>query len=163
MGPICPPAPDPGTQCLNSFKNDLKDPDSGKVISFEPPILTYTATNTYGARTQGKAHCTQFSKDWKRDLGKEKIAILNRTADKMGKSNDCRAAGGTSENCAGDSLVLQLHALRFKAHLDMLPFRKSAKSPELDINALNRESATELGLDPMENLPKKGPPSELGF
>jgi hypothetical protein len=56
-----------GQQCLNSFKDTLKDPESGKVLSFKEPVLTYSATNTYGGRIQGKALCKQGASGWERD------------------------------------------------------------------------------------------------
>ena len=97
----------PETQCLNSFKSTLKDPDSGKVISFNPPELTYSATNSYGARIQGKALCQEYKKEWSRDYHAEKLAIMNRSTEKLKASNECRFNGGNREECAGDSLAIR--------------------------------------------------------
>ncbi len=54
---------DPANQCLDSFGASLKNPDSGKVFDFSVNILTYTATNSYGARIQGKALCMKSGTD----------------------------------------------------------------------------------------------------
>jgi hypothetical protein len=56
-----------GHECLNSFKDKLKDPESGKVLSFTEPLLVYTATNAYGGRIQGKALCKKGASGWERD------------------------------------------------------------------------------------------------
>ena len=48
---------DPATQCLKNFRLELKDPESGRVVKFENNVLIYTATNSYGARVQGRAIC----------------------------------------------------------------------------------------------------------
>lgn len=121
---------DPGNQCLNSFKEKLKDPESGKVISFENFTLTYTATNSYGARIQGKALCKKLAEKWTRDTAAEQIKILNLTTDKLSKSNQCLHDGKKPEECAGDSLVLQ---------------RDSRTLTQSSINELQEESAKELG------------------
>lgn len=120
---------DPGTQCLNSFKSTLKDPDSGRVISFDAPTLTYSATNSYGARTQGKALCLRPFKGgkWVRDGDAERIAILLRSRDKLRAYNECRRAKSTGKECAGNSLTLNDPAI------------------PIDLDKLNEESATELG------------------
>ena len=121
---------DPGSQCLNSFKSTLKDPNSGKVISFDAPTLTYTATNSYGARTQGKALCTKVGDEWVRDGDAENLAVLTLTADKLERSNACRKAGGNSKDCAGTSLAFKLSA--------------NSLTP-VDLDMLKKEAATELG------------------
>jgi hypothetical protein len=121
---------EPGAQCLSSFKSTLKDPDSGKVVSFNDPTLIYTATNSYGARIQGKALCVKYGDKWVRDTSKEYLMILNLTTNKMEKSNDCRRAGGSARECAGDSLALKLSA--------------NSRAP-LDQNMLNKEAKEELG------------------
>lgn len=122
---------DPGVQCLNSFKSTLKDPDSGKVISFTPPILIYTATNTYGARVQGKALCKiELDKKWARDTHAEYAAIQTLSIEKLGNSNKCRASGKAAEECTGGSTVLKLSAITLKS---------------TDIEALHDESRNELG------------------
>ncbi|MGM9428987.1 hypothetical protein [Hydrogenophaga sp. MI9] len=97
----------PGQQCLNSFKQTLKDPNSGKVLEFNESKLTYSATNSYGARLQGNALCAEENGKWVRDLFNEEIAILNRMAEKLEASNNCRRAGGSREDCAGDSAALK--------------------------------------------------------
>jgi hypothetical protein len=99
---------DPGSQCLNSFKSTLKDPNSGKVISFDAPTLTYTATNSYGARTQGKALCTKVGDEWVRDRHAEYLAVLNLSTEKMKSYNDCRQAGGSDMKCEVNSLEQRL-------------------------------------------------------
>jgi hypothetical protein len=121
----------PGTQCLNSFKATLKDPDSGKVLSFDPPTLKYSATNSYGARTQGKALCTQQGVGkWTRDQRAEYLAILELSAAKLKTQNACVKTGGTSQACAGNSTVLSLSAI------SLTP---------VNVDKLNEESAAELG------------------
>lgn len=97
----------PGEQCLDSFRMTLKDPDSGKVIGFIEPNLKYSATNSYGARTQGNAICTKVGKNWERDTSAEYIEILKEMTNRLKKSNDCRRRGETREACAGDSEVLK--------------------------------------------------------
>jgi hypothetical protein len=61
----------PGQQCLDSFKGGLKDPESGKVISFSSHAglsdlseLIYTATNTFGGRVQSTAYCSFADGKW---------------------------------------------------------------------------------------------------
>ncbi len=121
---------EPGVQCLNSFKSTLKDPESGKVISFDGITLTYTATNSYGARTQGKAICVKVGDKWVRDGQRELIDILRRTAEKLNESKICKKAGGSEMHCAGDSLALRL----------------SVNSRDgLDVEMLKSEVAKELG------------------
>lgn len=89
----------PAEQCLESFKTTLKDPNSRQVISFENNLLTYTATNSFGARIQGKAMCTQEGGKWVRD----KLAELNMSMDKalqeINAAEACRNAGGSYADC----------------------------------------------------------------
>ena len=73
----------PAELCLESFKMNLKDPNSGKVINFENNILIYTATNSYGARIQGKAICKDSEGKWQRDREAETIKILDRSHEIM--------------------------------------------------------------------------------
>ena len=95
--------PSPGTQCLDSFKANLKDPESGKAISFEDGVLTYTATNSYGARTQGKAICEQGSdKKWTRSFYKEKLLVLDTMTAKIEASNKCRLGGKSASECGAN-------------------------------------------------------------
>lgn len=117
-------------QCLDSFKSTLKDPDSGKVISFTPPTLTYSATNSYGARTQGNALCIKLDDKWIRDRHAEYLAVLKLSAEKLEKSNECRANGKAAEECTGGSTVLKLSAITLKG---------------TDTEALHDESRNELG------------------
>lgn len=108
---------DPATQCLDSFRSNLKDPDSGKVLDFKDKVLTYTATNSYGARIQGKALCRESIIEkgkWERDISGEYLQILKLTADKLEKSNDCRKAGGSGAECAGGSRVLERSAISLR-------------------------------------------------
>ena len=108
---------DPANQCLDSFRSNLKDPDSGKVLDFKDNVLTYTATNSYGARTQGKALCREsgIEKDkWERDSSGEYLQILELTGEKIKKSNDCRKAGGSGAECAGGSRVLERSAISLR-------------------------------------------------
>lgn len=124
---------DPANQCLDSFRSNLKDPDSGKVLDFKDKILTYTATNSYGARIQGKALCKESTTEkgkWDRDTPGEYLQILELTAEKLEKSNDCRKAGGSGAECAGGSRVLERSAISL---------RPSAP------DELEDESARELG------------------
>ena len=111
----------PGEQCLESFKSTLKDPDSGKVVSFKENELIYSATNSYGARTQGKALCNKFGGDkWSRDATAEYIKILNLATNKLEKSNACRRAGGSAIDCAGDSFALKQSAILGQSNDEML-------------------------------------------
>lgn len=45
---------------------NLKDPDSGKVVAFDGHTLTYTATNSFGARVQDTALCANKDGRWKK-------------------------------------------------------------------------------------------------
>jgi hypothetical protein len=120
---------EPGLQCLNSFKSSLKDPDSGKVLTFEAPLLTYSATNSYGARTQAKALCKLEDKKWTRDSHAETMAILELVRKKIDDSNECLLSKSNA-NCAGDSLALNL---------------ASKLKKDIDLEKLQREAAIELG------------------
>lgn len=119
----------PGEQCLNSFRSDLKDPESGKVISFEDPELVYTATNSYGARIKGKALCKQENGKWQRDHISETSKIMKRTIETLHASNICMEGGKSSAECAGESLALK--------HI--------RPGVGVDIDALNTESKEALG------------------
>lgn len=123
---------EPGAQCLESFKATLKDPESGKVIEFENSILTYTATNSYGARRQGKAICTNVGEKWVRNTDAEDIKVLNGVALALEGVNSCRAAGGAAMSCAGNSLAFQSAA--------------RSMSP-VDIDRLSREVRSQLGFE----------------
>jgi hypothetical protein len=116
----------PGEQCLKSFRGQLKDPESGRVIAFVDPELTYTATNGYGARIQGKALCRNAGDHWERDHFAEQLKILETSNDTLHAFNVCRDGGESAERCAGESLVLK-------------------RTKSVDINALNAESARSLG------------------
>lgn len=123
---------DPGNQCLDSFRLKLKDPDSGKVVSFEAPTLIYTATNAYGGRVQGRALCRKVNDKWVRDYSKEYLEILDGAISKLKASNNCRKAGGKAIDCAGDSLALKSSAIRLGP---------------VDEKMLEQETAKELGFD----------------
>lgn len=115
----------PGEQCLESFKTELKDPDSGKVISFNDSILVYTATNSFGARIQGRAICKSTDGKWSRSRYDEELTILKHTAEKLKAFNDCKSSGKSTEECAGESILLKIGSS--------------------DVESLKRESAIALG------------------
>jgi hypothetical protein len=111
-------APDPGAQCLQSFAHDLKDPDSGKVIKFDDGMLTYTATNSYGGRTQGKALCTKAGDTWARNLAKERLLIAEATEKRLLEYNDCRKNGGSKDDCAQGAIVIKYSSSSVDALLE---------------------------------------------
>jgi hypothetical protein len=115
-------------KCLDSFRYDFKDPESGKVINFTENMLTYTATNSYGARIQGKAICKQLGENWQRDFYKEKMMALDRSTELLEKSIECKKAGGSNNECAGSSAALK-------------------RSDENIFNDLMKESLQELGFN----------------
>ena len=123
-------ADDPGEQCLKSFREKLKDPESGRVLSFAAPTLVYTVTNSYGERIQGKALCHELNGKWVRDEGAEYIAVLELAAKKLNESNACREAGGSAMTCSGGSRALSWSA---------------RSSVPVDQDLLLRESSNELG------------------
>ena len=107
----CQQLVDPGIECLQSFASELKDPQSGLVISFDNGTLIYTATNSYGARTQGKALCKQQSDGkWQRDSSEERLLIWREAAERISIYNHCRESKGTLDMCAGDSFALKYHS-----------------------------------------------------
>lgn len=120
----------PGEQCLDSFRATLKDPESGKVISLSDNILVYTATNSYGARIQGKALCTKASDKWSRDQTKELLMVFERTEKVLSEYNGCLKGGGDKESCAGSSTTL-----------------KYSGTGAAIVDGLNKESAKSLGFD----------------
>lgn len=122
----------PAEQCLDSFRGDLKDPSSGKVIAFLEDKLSYTATNSYGARTQGKALCTKGTDGkWTRDISKESLMISKVSLDKLNIANAClKDSQRKSENCASHS-----NAIR----------RANELARTVTVEELNEESARELG------------------
>lgn len=91
--------PSPGTQCLESFRTDLKDPESGKVLSFENGLLTYTATNSYGARIQGKAICELVNDKWIRMRGRERILVLDKMTEKIEAQTKCMQSTKVQGEC----------------------------------------------------------------
>lgn len=97
----------PAEQCLDSFRNELKDPASGVVINFTAPNLQYSATNSYGARTQGRAICTESNGKWERDPLAEHLKVLNTMTDELKQLNKCRTNGGSREECSGSSIGMQ--------------------------------------------------------
>lgn len=115
-----------GEQCLDSFRSSLKDPDSGRVIGFTDGTLTYTATNSYGARIQAKAICAKSDNQWSRDRIKEELMVLEQTTKVLSAFNECRRGGGSSESCAGSSVALRVNA---------------------DVGELKKETARTLGFD----------------
>lgn len=121
-------AQEPGVECLNSFRSTLKDPESGKVISFTAPILTYTATNSYGGRLQGKALCIEIEGKWQRNKKAEYEVVLEQTVKAMKSYNACRDAGSTNVKCAGDSAAFL-----------------GVSQSGVDIERLQREIEKELG------------------
>ena len=123
---------EPGTQCLKSFKSNLKDPDSGKVIDFTPPTLTYSATNSYGARIQGKALCIKSSMDgsWHRDSNAEALAVLQRSTDKMNKASECMKIKKSFKVCENEVESQVIWRKGFSEH---------------EINDVHEESRRELG------------------
>jgi hypothetical protein len=114
---------------LASFKSSLKDPESGKVLSFNDGELIYTASNSYSARVQGRALCHQVGDKWERDSFHEVLSTLKHSADTLQAYNACVKGGSSQDECAGDSLVLKL----------MRPGQK------VNVNELNDESAKALG------------------
>ena len=99
-------AKSPGEQCLDSFRGDLKDPESGKVISFQDGTLVYTATNSYGARIQGKALCEEKVGEkgkWIRNRTGEYLAALELAAEMIKKHNECLNRGGRLDTCDANS------------------------------------------------------------
>lgn len=119
----------PGQQCLDSFKADLKDPESGKVISFEALELVYTATNSYGARIKGKALCKEVGGIWQRDHATETLKILEKSTATLNASNACLRTKKSSAECAGESLAL----------------KRVSATASVDLDALNNESKDALG------------------
>jgi hypothetical protein len=91
--------PTPAEQCLDSFRSTLKDPNSGQVISFENNLLTYTATNSYGGRIQGKAMCALELDKWVRDKSAELSLIMDKSTKEMEAAKACRDAGGSFSDC----------------------------------------------------------------
>lgn len=120
----------PAEQCLESFKTTLKDPNSGQVISFENDLLTYTATNSYGGRVQGKAMCTQGEGGkWARDKLKESTQITERVNKVMAirrKELDSqivcmRSVGASLKKCTGSDTLerTDMDAIYKKAAQDL--------------------------------------------
>lgn len=101
----------PAEECLASFAQDLKDPESGRVIAFADNLLTYTATNSYGARTKGNAICTPGPKGYVRDAHKEYIAVLDRATEMMTAFVACRDAGKSVNVCAKGSTALKMNMM----------------------------------------------------
>ncbi|MFC7461549.1 hypothetical protein [Hydrogenophaga defluvii] len=122
----------PGDQCLDSFRMTLKDPDSGKMISFVEPKLTYTATNSYGARTQGQALCVKDGEKWIRDRQSERVLAVRLVTERLNASTQCMVRGGKAEECAGDSSELK---------------RSKALLKEADTDATEKEAMRDLGFE----------------
>ncbi len=123
-------AKSPGEQCLDSFRANLKDPESGKVVSFSDNALVYTATNSYGARVQGKALCAKAGEKWVRDQTQEFLMILDRSNKVLSEYNGCLKGGGEIESCAGHSISLKYSVVN-----------------GINIDEINKESAKALGFD----------------
>lgn len=111
----------PGEQCLDSFRMDLKDPDSGKVISFADSKLTYSATNSYGARIQHNALCTIVNDKWERNRTLERITALNFGTDRLRASSNCIENGGNLEDCtSGSNEIRRSHILGNTVNVDLM-------------------------------------------
>lgn len=116
----------PGEQCLDSFRMDLKDPDSGKVISFTESSLTdskltYSATNTYGARIQKNALCAIVNGKWERARDLERITAYNLSTEKLNASTNCMNSGGKIEECAsGSNEIRRSHILKRTVDIDLM-------------------------------------------
>jgi len=111
----------PGEQCLESFRMDLKDPSSGEVISFEGSKLTYSAKNSYGARTQGKALCYVVNDKWERARHLEQLTALNLATDRLNASTECIKNGKNLEDCTGGSYeIRKSHILNKDVNLDLM-------------------------------------------
>jgi hypothetical protein len=104
----------PGQQCLDSFKDKLKDPESGRVISFNKPVLVYTATNDYGGRIQGKALCVEANGMWKRDAESEISQASKLAYDAATANLACANSGKTQCNEGPETLGAALKALGYK-------------------------------------------------
>ena len=99
---------EPGQQCLDSFKASLKDPESGKVISFVAPELVYTATNSYGARTKGNALCMEIGGKWRRDTSAETMQVVRKSTATLETYIACMETKKTPAQCAAESGSLAL-------------------------------------------------------
>lgn len=110
----------PGEECLASFARDLKDPESGRVIAFEGNMLSYTATNVYGARIQRKALCMKSGDKFVRDRHAEYVATLDRATEMITKFSACKDSRKSTKACAKGSDALQLNILYVgeEAYLD---------------------------------------------
>jgi hypothetical protein len=102
-----------GQECLDSFKSRLKDPESGKVLSFNEQLLVYTATNDYGGRVQGKALCQVVDGKWRRDPQTEisqGIELVRKTA---ATDLECLNSGKTQCASGPQSLKEAMQALGY--------------------------------------------------
>lgn len=126
----------PGEECLQSFAATLKDPNSGKVIDFTDSTLTYTATNSYGARIQGKAICYKtHNGKWERAHSQELIKILQLSTEKMVFMNECRKKGNPASECFGGSAALER------------AYKMNYLGSDQATEDVKQEAAEELGFD----------------
>lgn len=123
---------EPGQQCLDSFRDSLKDPESGKVISFVAPKLVYTATNSYGARTKGNALCMEIGGKWRRDTSAETMQAVDKSTATLETYIGCMKTKKTPSQCAAESGSLALKLSKVYGR-------------EVDQDALNKESRVALG------------------
>ncbi len=95
----------PSEQCLDSFRMYLTDPESGKALSFrinsdenkldkilyhETGVLSYSATNSYGARVQNYADCAKKGSQWQRVRTiYEELAVTTRQVELSKQYRDC--------------------------------------------------------------------------
>lgn len=87
--PAAPPVLSRGEQCLNSFRIELKDPDSAAVVAdlgsrdFEDDVLKeafflrYKAKNSFGAYISKNVICRKMLDDYQRDETLEFFAETN--------------------------------------------------------------------------------------
>ena len=126
----------PGEECLQSFSLTLKDPNSGKVIDFTDPILTYTATNSYGARIQAKAICYKLTDGkWGRSQTQELIRVIQLSNEKITSMTKCQKIGNSASKCFGGSAALER------------AYKMNHLGSDKALEDLNREAAQELGFD----------------
>lgn len=126
----------PEEECLQSFASALKDPNSGKVIDFNDPILTYTATNSYGARIQGKAICYKLPDGkWSRSRGQELIRVIDLSTEKIKSMNKCQEMGNPASKCFGGSAALER------------AYKMKNLGSDQALEDIKREAAQELGFD----------------
>jgi hypothetical protein len=101
----CAEKESPGEECLASLRMDLKDPDSGKVVSFESGaifgILKYTATNSYGGRIQNTAYCELVNGKWSVDKRshEDRLKAMTEHTQRLQRKTACIQEGKESPSC----------------------------------------------------------------